>query len=402
VVFESSQRHFGAERVERMYSVAISVLAFVFGAQTLAIAIGTEPLFADVARTSLVVVVMLALAAVIATGAVPRIQRVANIVIAAVYLIAMICWPAVTQGEQAEQQAEPWLWYLNSVACACASQAVRPVLAVHYTVIAPVVYGVIRTMGPDGVLVNVRTGVFDASYALMIGLVIFSLSIAFRSAARRVDEARAAALARYDEAARQHANQAERVEVDAIVHDTVLAALQAAERAHTPEQSRAAVAMASEAITRLATIDGTAAPSELVMSTGRIAEALAQYAGSLDVPFEFEKTGSDDRDLPWAVGESIYLAAAQAMANSAQHAGGPGHGTVARRVRIALDPATMEVSVVDDGVGFVRDAVDPSRLGLRVSIIERVSAVGGEVDVVARPDDGTSITIRWPAGSRQR
>lgn len=399
-MFETSQRHFGEERVERMFSAAISVIAFVFGGQTLAIAIGTEPLFVDVPRTWIVIVVMLSLAAVIATGAAPRFQRIANIVFAVVYLVAVAVWPMASGGVEAYLQAEPWLWYLNSVACACAAQALRPVWAVVYTVITPIAYGVMRTIGPDGMFVNERIGVFDASYALMIGLIIFSLSVAFRSAARRVDAARAAALTRYNEAARQHASHSERVEVDGIVHDTVLAALQAAERARTPEQSRAAVAMASEAITRLATIDGTTVQPELVMSTQRITEALVQYAESLDATFAIERSGDKNRELPWAVGESLYLAAAQAMANSAQHASGSGTSDVTRTVRIVLtSPDSIEIAIEDDGVGFERDSVDPSRLGLRVSIIERVTAAGGGVEVVTNPGEGTSITIRWLAES---
>ncbi|GAB3616088.1 hypothetical protein GCM10027416_06450 [Okibacterium endophyticum] len=397
-IFETSQRHFGAERVEEMFSLAISVIAFVFGLQTIAFAIGTEPLFVDGDRTWLVVVVMLSLAVVIGTGAVPRLQRVSNIGFALIYLAAMLLWPVVSGGADAALPTEPWLWYLNSVACACAAQALSTALAVVYAVVAPITYGIVRTIGPDGVFLNVDIGIFDASYALMMGLIVVSLGVVFRSAASRVDEARASALARYNEAARGHANQAERVEVDAILHDTVLAALQAAERAASPEQARVAVDMARDAVGRLASVDGAARTSGPVMSTERLLESLSRFAESLDRHFRVTRTGEHDRELPWAVGESLYLAAVQAMANSVQHADGEDRREVDREVILRLDePGVIDLNIVDDGVGFERDAVDPSRLGLRVSIVERVTSVGGTADILTKPAEGTRIRIVWPS-----
>jgi signal transduction histidine kinase len=43
--------------------------------------------------------------------------------------------------------------------------------------------------------------------------------------------------------------------------------------------------------------------------------------------------------------------------------------------------------------------VPVERLGLRVSIEERMANVGGGAEVVSHPGHGTTVTVAWPAGS---
>jgi len=89
-------------------------------------------------------------------------------------------------------------------------------------------------------------------------------------------------------------------------------------------------------------------------------------------------------------------ASAQAIVNSIQHAGAGGE-PVARSVRMnsnLLGGCTIEI--VDSGVGFDPAAVPSERLGLRISIQERVATAGGSVQVRSAPGRGTSILIEWP------
>ena len=72
-----------------------------------------------------------------------------------------------------------------------------------------------------------------------------------RGAATQVDRAQQTALERYSHAVRQHAIEAERVQVDAIVHDSVLTTLLSAARAYTPEAKELAATMAGNAIGHL-------------------------------------------------------------------------------------------------------------------------------------------------------
>jgi signal transduction histidine kinase len=388
-----TQPRFSVARIERLIARSISLMALVFGAQTLSIALGAGIVVPGLMGMLYLLGLHGLLLVVIVGGVVDaRFQRVANIAFAASYLIAVGFWPIVTDGASAASRMEPWIWYLCAIACGCISQAVRPWLAAVYIVVTPAVYGFARVLDSDGMIVQLDIAVQDALYGTMIGLVILVLITMFRRAARTVDDARSAAFTRYDEAVRQHALEAERIEVDALVHDTVLASLQAADRASTPEQARAAVAMASDAISRLAALDPPTADSTQTITVGWLVDLLRQHAVHLETPFEVTVRGSVEHRFPFRVVESLYLAAAQAMTNSIQHAGDSGSRSVAVEVG---DDGVVHVSVRDDGAGFDPAAVHTDRLGLRVSIIERVVAVGGTVDLRSRPGAGTSVSIRW-------
>src|SRR5690606_33108221 len=69
-----------------------------------------------------------------------------------------------------------------------------------------------------------------------------------------------------------------------------------------------------------------------------------------------------------------------------------------RWVSIRVPPrGGIEVQVGDTGRGFVLEHVPQERLGLRVSILERVAGVGGHAEVQSGHCAGTVVTIRWPA-----
>ncbi|HLU63730.1 MAG TPA: ATP-binding protein, partial [Protaetiibacter sp.] len=95
--------------------------------------------------------------------------------------------------------------------------------------------------------------------------------------------------------------------------------------------------------------------------------------------------------IPVAVGEAVYSAAVQAMVNSLQHA-----GTARRWVVVRGGSSEVTVEVGDDGCGFDPDAVPTERLGVRVSILERVASVGGSAVIDTAPGTGTVVALRWP------
>jgi signal transduction histidine kinase len=62
-----------------------------------------------------------------------------------------------------------------------------------------------------------------------------------------------------------------------------------------------------------------------------------------------------------------------------------------------LAPAGIEIEVGDTGRGFAIPEVPRERLGLRVSILERVANAGGAANIDSVLGEGTVVTIRWPA-----
>lgn len=91
----------------------------------------------------------------------------------------------------------------------------------------------------------------------------------------------------------------------------------------------------------------------------------------------------------------LYRVVQEALSNVAQHA---------RATRVALDLVAAERSLTlrmrDDGVGFEggdgNGAPSPSgRIGLE-GMAERARLVGGELNVVSAPGQGTVVTLRFP------
>ena len=59
-------------------------------------------------------------------------------------------------------------------------------------------------------------------------------------------------------------------------------------------------------------------------------------------------------------------------------------------------PAGIEVEIGDAGAGFDPATVPTERLGVRVSIIERIASAGGHAEITSKPGHGTVVMLRWP------
>ena len=90
--------------------------------------------------------------------------------------------------------------------------------------------------------------------------------------------------------------------------------------------------------------------------------------------------------FPAEIEASAYFFVAEALTNVAKHA-------QARRadVRASVDDRMLRVEVRDDGVG----GADPAGHGL-VGMSDRVSALGGRLDIDSPPGAGTLLTASLP------
>ena len=98
---------------------------------------------------------------------------------------------------------------------------------------------------------------------------------------------------------------------------------------------------------------------------------------------------------PQAVRATRY-AVREALMNVMNHAG---TGEAWVEVSLAAD-GELRVIVRDAGAGFDRVLVSPARLGVRHSIIERVTDQGGHASIQSAPGEGTVVELRWETGSR--
>jgi signal transduction histidine kinase len=95
--------------------------------------------------------------------------------------------------------------------------------------------------------------------------------------------------------------------------------------------------------------------------------------------------GRYDTDVETA----IYFSCLEALQNASKHAR-------ASRVRMRLseDERGLTFAVIDDGVGFDRTTTVYGA-GLQ-NMRDRLEALGGQLDVVAEPGNGTTVTGRIP------
>jgi hypothetical protein len=222
------------------------------------------------------------------------------------------------------------------------------------------------------------------------------------AATERALEAVAAA-----EAALQVAEQRwhARRQADRLLHNTVLATLTVL--AHqgvgvAPGEIRAACA---RDLTALAGGDQSSATavaahsgkSPYHLNSGdtvkQVIEVIVARAAALGLELRTHVTSLKEQDV--LLGEAALAALSDALAacltNVRLHSG------VDRfDLAVSVTGAALVVLVVDAGCGFDLAAVPEDRLGLRASVAEPVSALGGSVTVWSRPGEGTSVKLRLP------
>jgi signal transduction histidine kinase len=91
----------------------------------------------------------------------------------------------------------------------------------------------------------------------------------------------------------------------------------------------------------------------------------------------------------------VFRSITEVLANARVHS-----GAKTLRVRIERAADVLHVRVADDGRGFLLDAAlararRTNHLGLE-SLMERVDAAGGRVDIATAPGQGTVVEISQP------
>ena len=380
---------FTRTRVERIISLVAGFGSLALGTQAFLIALG-PPDEAPGWHDPLVIVVFAPLAVMILACLIGRGVRFTAGAFAFIYLAALGVWPFATTGTDVPTE-EPWIWYLVNIATLAAVLAFPLPLQVVFTALAPLMFGLVFLIqGEFARDIWIAVGL-DVSFALILGGVILALGWLFRSVAANVDETRARAVSSYAAAAAADAAEQERVAVAALMHDSVLAALIAAERADTPRERALAAAMAREALTRLANTEQEAEEgSDEPVDVDAIAGGIESGARDLGAELLVDRSiGQHPPLVPGRVARALVLATMQGIANALQHADGEGLA-----VRLEAGDADVRIQVRDTGRGFDVDEVPDDRLGIRASIIARVAAIGGSARIDSGAE-GTTVRLEW-------
>jgi signal transduction histidine kinase len=114
--------------------------------------------------------------------------------------------------------------------------------------------------------------------------------------------------------------------------------------------------------------------------------ALAAVASRSTVPVELHLDSCER--LPLSVQTTAYFVVVEALTNAAKHA-----GSDRIEVRVAMGEGHATVEVRDNGSG----GVDPARGSGLSGLADRVSALGGTLEIESPVGDGTTIRARIPA-----
>ena len=97
--------------------------------------------------------------------------------------------------------------------------------------------------------------------------------------------------------------------------------------------------------------------------------------------------------LPSDVHVTLYRIAQEALNNVVKHARAS-HVTVNLNCTPSVDGERVELTVIDDGVGFVSGDVEPGELGLGI-MHERAMSIGAAFDVDSQLGRGTRVGVEW-------
>lgn len=388
---ETTFERFTVKRMERILATVVAIGSTLLGGQALFAAIGGMEKGASVGYVVVLIVVYVALVIMLGACVSGRAVGTAAAVFAVVYVIALAAWPFVVGHSAGRPGGQPWIFFLVNVGVVAAVLAFPLWLQLVWAIGIPLIYGYVRLVEGDFSSVFWTMTAFDVSFTLILGLVILSLGWMFRSVAIGVDEARSTAVTSYASAAAVAAAEEERVEIAALMHDSVLAALIAAERADTDRGRDLAVGMAREALTRLANAEALTAEegSDEPVATAQIIIELRRALSELGADAVVEERGVAG-SIPGRAARALVLAARQAIGNAMTHAHGRGLHIIAE----GRGNAGVVVTVIDSGDGFDVDAIPEDRLGIRASIVARMAGVAGLAEIVS-DEQGTTVVLGW-------
>jgi len=288
------------------------------------------------------------------------------------------------------QFAELGPYLLNRVATAmCLVGAVngRAINGVVWTLIA---FGVAQSSLIVGLMLsgsesNLGVGpviVFSVSVAAYL-----TLALAQRQAERQLEPLSAAA----DEVLDADRQRVFEQRAASILHDTLLADLAVIARSPgevTPRMRTILTQHLAEVAT--GSVADQVGPALAGSELGEALRDLAHEYQWSGVRVDVSGADSLAVEVPSATRHAVVGATRAALDNVVKHA-----GTDRAELVAGIHESALTVLIVDDGVGFAATEVGADRLGLRLSIEQRITQVGGVVRIWSGPD-GTTVMMTVP------
>lgn len=311
-------------------------------------------------------------------------------------LLGVLTWPLGWSAPVTASGA-PWLWMCVGLATVCVALVATIQAAVAYSVLTAACYVVVLAT-PSGGSVPLDVALQDALMLVAQPVAILLLYHYMRAAVRELDASLVRSHRTRTEAAVDEALMDERRRLDGVVHDEVMTTLVAASQGTADAAVHVAAAQARQALRSLDEAEEAPASASAVGAEQAVALLTDVVAGVCPAAEVTATVPPSPVFLPRDAVVAFTQAVRQAAQNAEAHARAD-HVRVNVVVDATRQALTVQVDVTDDGVGFRPDQVSPDRLGIRVSVQERMRTVGGTAEVWSAPGRGTVVALRW-AGER--
>lgn len=129
-----------------------------------------------------------------------------------------------------------------------------------------------------------------------------------------------------------------------------------------------------------------------VLLDGGLSEALFYFCENINEEINFEITFSQVNEIPRFEEKfelSVYRMVQELIQNVVKHA-----KANEAFVQLSFNDGILNVTVEDDGIGFVKSNEHNAGLGLK-SIQNRIASIGGTVDISTDTDSGTSVMLEF-------
>lgn len=179
---------------------------------------------------------------------------------------------------------------------------------------------------------------------------------------------------------------AERADVAAHLHDSVLQTLALIQKSSHDPSTVARLARAQERDLRAWLYSGESIDESSIAGALRAVSAEVEDAHGISVDIVVVGDCAMHEML-----RPIAQATREAVTNAAKHA-----GTGRVDVYAEITAAAVDVFVRDRGAGFTLSEVPEDRLGVRRSIVDRMERHGGSAEIRSAPGEGTEVRLHLP------
>lgn len=318
-------------------------------------------------------------------------NRLAGATVIGFVLIEILWLPAMTD-QFLENADAPWYFGVTAVHATLGAIVWRSRWAWIYPLAQGPLVAVVRylSVGEDA-----RRAVLDGVGAMIFCGILVGTCLALLGAAQQQDITAARARAHASIEAAKRTREREQARINAIVHDDIMSVLLVAGR---EEPGTRLAEQAEGALASIATlsVDPEEAPD---YEPAEVATSFRSAVTDTASHVEFWMSNVGTKPIPADVVEAMSEALVEAVRNSVRH-GGPPEDLIHRVVSVSIADNAIRVRIQDTGRGFNIKAVSAGRLGVRVSILERMHLLsGGHAEIDSKPGRGTTVTLTWVRNS---